>query len=114
LLVKDLTGGAGGVNVTYVSDRDAGGASVDHLDTTDRVPGWTKVGAATIGFGLIFDLSEHSFATATSGTFTVGEHAAHLVVLVGMVLALAGIVVDGLRNRDRSIRPERSSSDALR
>jgi hypothetical protein len=87
---------------------------VHQSDMRPRIPGLTKAGAGTIGFGLVFDLSEHSFATATSGGFTAGEHAAHLVVLVGMVLALVGVVVDGLRNRTRSPRPERNSPDALR
>jgi len=83
--------------------------------TAPRIPGLVKAGAVTITFGLVFDLAEHSFGTAaaTSG-FSVGEHAAHFVVLVGMVLVLVGVVVDGFRMRGRLNRPERSSSDALR
>ena len=77
------------------------------------IPGLSKVGAATILFGFVFDLSEHSFAPVGAG-FTPGEHAAHLVVLVGMVLGLAGVVADGLRHPGRTDRPERSSRNALR
>ena len=80
---------------------------------TRTIPRLTKLGAATILFGFIFDLSEHSFAPVGAG-FTLGEHAAHFVVLVGMVLGLAGVVADGLRHPGRTDRPERSSRNALR
>lgn len=80
-----------------------------------RIPGSTKLGAVTIAFGVVFDASEHSFAAASATGFTPGEHAAHFVVLIGMVLALAGIVADGFRNKARSIGPaERSRDDAVR
>jgi hypothetical protein len=78
------------------------------------VPGVTKLGAATIAFGLVFDLSEHSFASASSAGFTVGEHAAHLVVLIGMVLGLAGVIADGVRHADRTDRSEGSEPRAIR
>ena len=77
------------------------------------VPGLTKLGAATIAFGLVFDLSEHSFASASSAGFTVGEHAAHLVVLIGMVLGLAGVIADGVRHSGRTNRPEGSDPRAI-
>ncbi len=80
---------------------------------TRAVPGLTKVGGATILFGFVFDLSEHSFAPVGAG-FTPGEHAAHLVVLIGMVMGLAGIVADGLRHPGRPHRPERSPRNAVR
>ena len=80
---------------------------------TRPIPGLTKVGAATILFGFVFDLSEHSFAPAGAG-FTAGEHAAHLVVLVGMVLGLVGIIADGVRHPGRVDRPEGSNSRAIR
>ena len=69
------------------------------------IPGLTKLGAATMAFGLVFDASEHSFTAATVGGFTPGEHLAHLVVLVGMVLGLVGIVADGVRHPGRGTRP---------
>jgi hypothetical protein len=79
-----------------------------------RIPGLTKAGAATIAFGLVFDLSEHSFATAQSTGFSLGEHAAHLVVLVGMILGLVGIIADGVRHPGRVDRPEGSEPRAIR
>jgi hypothetical protein len=83
------------------------------------LPGSTKLGLAVIAFGLVFDLSEHSFVShandAMVAGFPLGEHAAHLVVIVGMVLVLAGIVADGIRiNRSRPGRPGRSERHAHR
>ena len=86
----------------------------DRQPTARSLPGLTKTGMATIAFGFLFDLSEHSFAPPTAGSFTAGEHAAHLVVLIGMVLALAGIVADGLRHSGRIDREERSTRSAVR
>jgi hypothetical protein len=86
----------------------------DRQPTARSLPGLTKAGMATIAFGFLFDLSEHSFAPPTAGSFTAGEHAAHLVVLIGMVLALAGIVADGLRQSGRIDREERSTRGAVR
>jgi hypothetical protein len=71
------------------------------------VPVLAKVGFATMAFGLVFDLSEHSFASPArqaAGGFSLGEHAAHLVVLLGMVIVLAGVVVDGVRSARRHDR----------
>jgi hypothetical protein len=79
------------------------------------IPRLTKLGAATIAFGLVFDLSEHSFASAASGaSFSAGEHAAHLVVLIGMVLGLAGVIADGVRHAGRADRLEGSARHAVR
>ena len=86
----------------------------DRQPSSRPIPSLTKAGIATIAFGFVFDLSEHSFATSTTGGFTVGEHAAHLVVLIGMVLGLAGIVADGVRQSARSGRKERSTRSAVR
>ena len=82
-----------------------------------RVPLLAKLGAATIGFGLVFDLSEHSFAqhAAQAGAgFSPGEHAAHLVVLIGMVIILLGVIADGVHASGRQARPEGSPRDAIR
>jgi hypothetical protein len=82
-----------------------------------RVPLLAKLGAGTIGFGLVFDLSEHSFAqqAATPGAgFSSGEHAAHLTVLIGMVIILLGVVADGVHASGRRARPEGSPRDAIR
>jgi hypothetical protein len=84
-----------------------------------RLPVLTRTGLAVIGFGLLADLAEHGFVSSASGHatsgFSIGEHLAHLVVLVGMATVLAGIVADGVRlSRSRPSRPERSSSHAVR
>ena len=57
--------------------------------TRRSVPSGVRFGAFTIVFGLVLDLSEHSFAAASGGGFTTGQHTAHLVVLLGMVLILS-------------------------
>ena len=83
-----------------------------------RVPTLTKAGAATVLVGLLADLVEHTLIPhahdAVVAGFAIGEHAAHLVVLVGMVLALAGIVADGVRTARRQDRLEGSPLDAVR
>ena len=80
------------------------------------VPRLAKVGGATILFGFVFDLSEHSFASTASTVagFSFGEHAAHLVVLIGMVSILLGVIADGVRASGRPIRQEGSLRDAIR
>jgi hypothetical protein len=82
------------------------------------VPRLARIGAATIAFGLVLDLSEHSFGTRTGAGsigFSPGEHAAHLVVLIGMVLVLAGVIAVGFTtSADRRGRQEGSSRDAIR
>jgi hypothetical protein len=83
------------------------------------LPGLTRAGLAIIAFGFLFDLAEHGFVSHANDVviagFPLAEHAAHLVVLVGMVAVLAGIVVDGVRiSRGRDSRPERSDSRAHR
>ena len=77
-----------------------------------------KAGFATIGFGLLFDFVEHTLTVRANETvrsgFAAGEHAAHLVVLVGMVLVLVGVIADGVRTSGRVTRPEGSPRDAVR
>ena len=79
------------------------------------IPGGVRVGAGALVFGLLLDLSEHSFAAAASasGGFSSGQHTAHLVVLLGMVLILGAIVRDGVQGHGRD-RPEGSPHDAVR
>jgi hypothetical protein len=72
-----------------------------------------------MGFGALFDFSEHGFVSHANDLviagFPLAEHAAHLIVLIGMIAVLAGIVVDGIRiSRSRSPRLERSESHAHR
>ena len=82
------------------------------------VPSLTKVGAVLIVVGLALDLVEHTLVPhlhdAVVAGFSVGEHAAHFVVLIGMVTVLAGIVADGIRATSRVDRQEGSPRDAVR
>jgi hypothetical protein len=90
---------------------------LDTLSGGRAVPRLAKLGVATIAFGLVFDLSEHSFASAgraAAAGFSSGEHAAHLVVLIGMVTILLGVIADGVRSSGRHDRPEGSPRDAVR
>jgi hypothetical protein len=93
--------------------------SRSHPTDARRLPGLTKAGLAVIGFGLLLDVVEHGFGPVANGPamsgFSIGEHLAHLIVLVGMVVVLVGIVADGVRlSRSRPARPERSTSHAVR
>ena len=89
-------------------------ASPAAITSGQPLPGLTKVGAVTILIGLLADVAEHGLVThvheAVVGSFPVGEHAAHLVVFIGMVLVLAGIVADGTRARRRHDRQGRETS----
>ena len=81
-----------------------------------QLPRLVRLGLATVAFGLVFDASEHSFSLAplaASARFSAEQHLAHLVVLVGMVLVLAGAIADGITT-GRSSRQNRSPSDAVR
>ena len=83
------------------------------------LPRMTRAGLLVMGFGALYDLAEHGFvshaADITVAGFPLAEHAAHLTVLLGMVLVLAGIVADGIRiSSGRSSRPGRSDRDAHR
>lgn len=78
------------------------------------LPRVTRLGLAIILLGLALDAYEHGIANhardAVVAGFPIAEHAAHLVVLIGMVLFLAGIVVGGtIRARQFKER-----SDAIR
>lgn len=86
-------------------------------DPTRPLPALSRLGFASIAFGLLLDLNEHVFSghhhPAPAG-FGPGEHLAHLVVLIGMVVVLAGIVAGGVRNTGRPVRPEGSPRNAVR
>ena len=51
----------------------------------------TQTGFAVIGFGLLLDLVAHGAGDAASAQI------GHVVVIVGMVLSLVGVVLDGVR-----------------
>lgn len=82
------------------------------------VPGLTKLGAGVIAAGLLLDLVAHTVLHAVHdelmGAFPLGEHLAHLVVVLGMVLVLGGIVADGIQMQRRLVRQEGTTSYAVR
>lgn len=83
------------------------------------LPRLTRLGLLGMAVGFVFDLIEHGLVAHTNEVvvagFPVAEHAAHLVVMVGMILVLAGIVIDGARAKHgRLDRPRRSESHAIR
>ncbi|HET9851700.1 MAG TPA: hypothetical protein VFP56_04250 [Candidatus Limnocylindrales bacterium] len=82
------------------------------------VPWLAKVGAVVIVLGLVFDTAAHtvlhSIHDELIGSFPLGEHLSHLVVVVGMVLVLAGIVADGIRSQRRLARQEGTPRNAIR
>jgi len=84
------------------------------MNSRQAIPPGVRVGAFTIVFGLVLDLSEHSFAAASGGGFTTGQHTAHFVVLLGMVLILGAIVRDGVQGHDPKGPQEGSARDAVR
>jgi hypothetical protein len=63
------------------------------------VPGTSKFGLVVMAIGFLFDLVEHTLvihtAEARIGTFPLSEHLAHLIVIVGMALVLAGVLIQG-------------------
>jgi hypothetical protein len=82
------------------------------------VPLLAKAGGAVTAVGLGFDLLAHTVLHSVHdeliGSFPLGEHFAHLVVVVGMALALAGIVADGIHSQRRRVRQEGQPRHAVR
>ena len=81
-----------------------------------ELPVGARLGVAVMLIGLGLDLVAHGFVTggAATGAILAGRHTAHLVVLVGMLITLGGIVIDGSRGTGRQSRPEGSTSNAVR
>ena len=81
-------------------------------------PALARFGIAVIAFGLLLDFVEHDLVSHVTepqvAGFPLGEHAAHLVVLVGMVLVLVGIVRTGMRLGHRRPHKHRSPGHAVR
>ena len=74
-----------------------------------------RFGIATIAVGLLLDVAAHDLGSAAVGDgFAASEHLAHIVVLIGMVVVLAGAIVGGLSTAGRVSRPEGSPPDAIR
>ena len=82
------------------------------------VPRLAKVGAVVIVLGLGLDLVAHTILHSLHdeliGAFPLQEHFAHLVVIVGMALVLAGIVAGGIRSQRRLVRQEGTARHAVR
>ena len=72
------------------------------------LPFAARLGLGVIVFGVLEDLVAHGLGSAASaGGHTDAQLLGHLIVLVGMVLILLGVVVDGARQaiaRRRSAR----------
>jgi hypothetical protein len=81
-----------------------------------ELPRLAKLGVVVILAGLVVDGWVHTLAFVIDGSpaaTIVRQHLAHLMVLVGMVLTLAGIVADGV-GKGRLHRPGRRTARALR
>jgi uncharacterized protein YjeT (DUF2065 family) len=82
------------------------------------LPRLTRFGFVVMAVGVIADLIEHTLVPHQAqviADFPVQQHLAHLTVMVGMVLVLAGIALFGARvSQSRAKRPEGSVSDAHR
>jgi hypothetical protein len=89
-----------------------------------RPPLLSLVGVAAAAAGLVLDVAVHLAASPHHRQlgFSPEEHAAHLVVLIGMLLTLVGIVLDGARRvtsrvahpRTTTHPTQRSSTHATR
>jgi hypothetical protein len=91
---------------------------VSRLPARPPFPGLARLGMAVMAFGLLLDLVEHGFVShveeRTVAGFPLSEHAAHLVVLVGMVLILIGIVRVGISIGRQPTAQNRSTRHAIR
>jgi hypothetical protein len=70
--------------------------------TARGLPAIVQLGLATMAFALLVDVMAHLEATAPTGQahqHTSTEVWAHVGVLVGMVLIIWGVIVDGVRQR---------------
>lgn len=69
-----------------------------------------RFGLLVIAFGVLLDVAAHGVGDPTSA------HLGHVVVIVGMVLSLAGVVIDGTRHpvRPQIAAAEQEVSRALR
>jgi hypothetical protein len=82
---------------------------------SSRLPLSARIGVAVLVFGILEDLVAHSIgspATPDAG-HTGAELMGHFIVFVGMVLILAGIVIDGARQAVARRRSARHSSKGV-
>ena len=91
---------------------------VDMVTGGLAVPRSVKTGALVIAVGLLGDLVVHTIVPhaheALHPGFPIDEHLAHLVVVIGMAVVLAGIVADGIRSKRRLVRQEGTTRHAIR
>ena len=77
-----------------------------HLIVPTRPPLLALIGIGIAVAGLGLDTFVHLSAAAEAHHHEIGfsweEHGAHLVGLIGMVIALAGVVIDGVRHGKES------------
>ena len=67
-----------------------------------RIPSASKLGLAVMVFAGVLDVVVHLLAGPHRGHREFGpEHLAHLSGIAGMVLVLAGVVIDGARRQLR-------------
>jgi hypothetical protein len=78
-----------------------------------RPPLLSLLGSAVAAAGLALDVAVHLALPADGhehlhAAFSPSEHTAHLVVMLGMVLILAGVVADGARRQRARRQPSAS------
>ncbi len=83
------------------------------------LPRSIKLGLAIVAIGLGMDAWVHLFvgqhAHDTVAGFSLPEHLSHLIVLVGMLVVLGAVLVEGMRISAEAKRThERGGSNALR
>lgn len=72
--------------------------------TFGRIPTGSRFGLIVMGVGIVADLIAHldPGLEHEHGTMTGPQVSAHLVVFLGMVVVLAGVVIDGVRSGRRT------------
>jgi hypothetical protein len=60
------------------------------LETWRELPSIARAGLAVIGGGIVLDVALHGLGAAAAP-----EHAAHAVVLAGMVLVIGAVIAQG-------------------
>jgi hypothetical protein len=82
------------------------------------IPIVSKAGIVVIALGMFADLVAHLDAglAGAGASMTGAQLSAHLVTFLGMVLVLAGVVTDGVRQNRQAHTPEnqRRHHDAIR
>ena len=77
-------------------------------DEWQSLPIVTRLGLAVMVFAGALDVVLHLATTPHFGHHFGGEHLAHVLGVVGMVLVLGGVVIDGVRRQ----RKRRAAADS--